>query len=244
MRNIKIIVEYDGTNYSGWQIQKNALSIQQVIEYSVERVTGVKTEVIGASRTDAGVHAKGYVANFKTESNIPADRFKDALNTKLPQDIVILKSEETYFDFHSRYHSKGKTYCYTILNRENAPAIGRNFLYHVKSPLNIENMKRACKYFLGTHDFSAFRNIGSSVKTSTRTITDMRIEKHGEIIEIYGTADGFLYNMMRIIVGVLIQVGNGKLKPKDVEDIILSKDRKKAGKAAPASGLCLIEVFY
>lgn len=244
MRNIKLIIEYDGTNYSGWQIQNNAISIQEQVQLAIEKATGEKLEVIGSSRTDAGVHAIGYVANFKTESNIPADKFKDALNTKLPRDIVILKSEEVELDFHARYNSKGKTYCYTIINRRDPVAIGRDYVYQNKYPLNIENMKSACKYFIGTNDFSAFKNLGSSVKTSIRTITELKVEEDGNTVKIYCTADGFLYNMMRIIVGVLLQVGMGNFKPEYVKDIILSKDRKKAGKAVPASGLCLIEVFY
>lgn len=244
MKNIKLIIEYDGTNYAGWQIQKNALAIQEVVEASIEKITGEKAEVIGASRTDSGVHAKGYTANFKTESSMPAEKFRDALNTKLPRDVVILSSSEVPLDFHSRYDSKGKTYCYTVINRVQPAAIGRNYVYHMKFNLNIDNMKKACKYFLGTKDFSALKNMGSSAQTFTRTITDLRIEPQGDIIEIYCTADGFLYNMMRIIVGVLLQVGTGRFKPEEVEDIILSKDRKRAGTAVPASGLCLMEVFY
>jgi tRNA pseudouridine38-40 synthase len=244
MRNIKLIIEYDGTEYAGWQIQKNALAIQEVIEASITKLTGEKVEVVGSSRTDAGVHAIGYTANFKTESSIPSDKFTDALNTKLPKDIVILSSVEVPLEFHSRYDSVGKTYCYTVINRMQPSAVGRNYSYHMKFSLNVEKMREACKYFLGTHDFSALKNMGSSTQTSIRTITDLRIDHQGDIIRIYCTADGFLYNMMRIITGVLLQVGTGKFKPEEVEAIILSKDRKRAGKSVPASGLCLMEVFY
>ncbi len=244
MRNIKLVIEYDGTNYAGWQIQKNALSIQQVVESSIEKITGERTEVVGCSRTDAGVHARGYVANFKTKSTMPAEKFSDALNTKLPRDIVILTSEEVDFNFHSRYDCSGKTYCYTVLNRAQPIALGRNYMYHMKYKLDIEKMNEACKYFIGTHDFSALKNQGSSVKTSIRTITELRIESDGDIFKVYGSADGFLYNMMRIIVGVLLQIGMNKFEPGDVEKIILSKDRKRAGTAVPACGLCLLEVYY
>ena len=244
MRNIKLIIEYDGTQYAGWQIQKNALAIQEVIEGSVEKLTGEKVEMIGSSRTDSGVHAVGYTANFKTESSVPSEKFANALNTKLPRDIVVLSSIEVPLEFHSRYDSKGKKYCYTVINRMQPTAVGRNYSYHMKFSLNIDNMKKACKYFLGTHDFSALKNMGSSTQNSIRTITDLTIDQQGDIIKIYCTADGFLYNMMRIITGVLLQVGTGRFIPKDVEAIILSKDRKRAGKSVPASGLCLMEVFY
>ena len=244
MRNIKLIIEYDGTKYAGWQIQKNALAIQEVIEGSIEKITGEKVEVIGSSRTDAGVHAIGYTANFKTDSSVPPEKFADALNTKLPKDIVILSSVEVPLKFHSRYDSLGKSYCYTVINRLQPPAIERNYTYHMKFSLNVDNMRKATKYFLGTHDFSALKNMGSKTQTSIRTITDLRIDHHGDMIRVYCSADGFLYNMMRIITGVLLQVGTGRFKPEEVEAIILSKDRKRAGKSVPPSGLCLIEVFY
>jgi tRNA pseudouridine38-40 synthase len=244
MRNIKLLIEYDGTCYAGWQKQNNALAIQEVIEKALYKLTGEIIELVGSSRTDTGVHAVGYVANFKTISSIPSEKFCDALNTKLPKDIVILKSEEVPLEFHSRYNCKGKTYCYTIINREQPSAIERNYSYHMKFNLNIDAMTQACAYFIGKKDFAALKNLGSSVKTSTRTITELKLETQGQIIKVYCSADGFLYNMMRIIVGILLQVGTGKLKPEDVEKIINSKDRKLAGKAVSASGLCLMEVFY
>lgn len=244
MRNIKILIEYDGTNYAGWQRQKNAKAIQQVLEEAVKKITGEDAEIIGSSRTDAGVHAVGYCANFLTNSKVPSDKFREALNTKLPADIVILKSEEVSIDFHARYNSLGKKYCYTILNTELPSAIKRNYTFHVKEDLDLEKMQEACKYFIGTQDFSALKNLGSSTKSSVRTITDLYIEKNDNLINVYCSADGFLYNMMRIITGILIQVGNGKINPEKVEKIIESKKRENAGKAAPAMGLCLIEVLY
>lgn len=244
MRNIKLIMEYDGSMYAGWQRQKNAKTIQQVLETALKKVTGENIEVIGASRTDSGVHAIGYCANFLTDSRIPEGKFRDAINTKLPDDIVVLKSVEMPIDFHARYNSVGKKYCYTILNTELPSALKKNFTFHVKLKLNYEKMQKACKYFVGTHDFSSLKNSGSSVKTSVRTITDLHIEKNDDIIKIYCSADGFLYNMMRIIVGILVQVGTEKIEPEKVEEIIESKNRQNAGKSAPASGLCLMEVFY
>ncbi len=244
MRNIKITLEYDGTNYCGWQRQKNAITIQQCIEDSISQITGDNTEVIGCSRTDAGVHARGFVANFFTKSKIPAEKFKYAINSNLPKDIVILTSEEADNNFHARYNCLGKTYSYTILNRKIPSAIDRNYVYHVKNRLNIDYMMEASEYFIGTHDFEAFKSKGSSVKTSIRTINSMEIKNKDHIIKIYVSADGFLYNMVRIIVGTLIDIGENKIEPRDVESIIKSKDRNRAGMVVPSSGLCLEEVFY
>lgn len=244
MRNIKLVIEYDGTNYAGWQRQKNAVSIQQKIEEAVKEITGEDTEVIGCSRTDAGVHARRFTANFKTKSKIPEKSFKAALNSKLPKDIVVTASEEVSLDFHSRYSSTGKMYSYTILNREEACAIGRNYVYHYKKRLDAEAMKEACKFFIGKHDFSAFRSSGSSVKSSIRTIRKAYFTINKDIITFYIEGDGFLYNMVRIMVGTLMDVGIGKISPEYIAEIIKSKDRNKASRTAPASGLCLEFVYY
>ncbi|MBZ9637073.1 tRNA pseudouridine(38-40) synthase TruA [Clostridium sp. FP1] len=244
MRNIKLLVEYDGTNYAGWQRQKNVMTIQEKIETAIEKITGEKTQITGSSRTDAGVHAKGYTGNFYTNSKISVEKFIGAINSKLPLDIVILHCFEVPCEFHSRYNCTGKMYSYTILNRYEAVAVGRNYIYHHKRILDVGAMKEASEYFMGTHDFSAFKNLGSSVKTSVRTITRLDIIKNEDIIKIYIAADGFLYNMVRIIVGALVRVGEGKIKPNEIKDIILSKERAKAGKSVPPGGLCLEEVFY
>lgn len=244
MRNIKLNIEYDGTNYGGWQKQKNNRTIQQCIEEAIKLLTGEEVELIGSSRTDAGVHAKGMVANFITNSQIPADKFREAINTKLPDDIGIIKSEEVDKNFHSRYDSKGKTYCYTLVNRYEKVCIGRNYVYQVRDELNYNLMKEAAKYFLGKHDFRAFKTNGSSVKTSVRTISGLKLELKGDVIKIFVSADGFLYNMVRIIVGTLIEVGKGKIKPEDIESIIKNGDRSKAGPCVPPNGLVLEKVFY
>lgn len=244
MRNIKLILEYDGTNYAGWQRQYNADTIQEKIEKAILITTKEKSEVIGSSRTDAGVHAKGFVCNFKTSSKIPESKFKEALNTKLPNDIVILDSREVPINFHSRYDSKGKTYSYTILNRDTPIAIGQNYIYHLKRKLNIDDMIKGANFLIGRNDFSAFKNAGSSVKTSVRTITNIDIVNKGDFVVFTVSADGFLYNMVRIIVGTLIDVGIGKYKPEYIKTILDSKNRANAGKSAPASGLCLEIVYY
>ncbi|KRQ87265.1 tRNA pseudouridine synthase A [Caloramator mitchellensis] len=244
MRNIKLIIEYDGTNYCGWQKQKNGISIEEMIEKSIEKILKEKVELIGSSRTDAKVHAKGQVANFFTNTRVPAEKICNALNSVLPEDIKIIHSEEVSKEFHSRYDSKGKKYSYLIVNREVPLALYRNYAAHVKYDLNLGNMQEACKYFLGEHDFSAFRSTGSSVKTSVRNIMLLELIKRDEFITVNIEANGFLYNMVRIIVGTLIDVGRGKIKPNEIKDIIQSKDRKRAGATAPPQGLYLEKVYY
>jgi tRNA pseudouridine38-40 synthase len=244
MRNIKLTIEYEGTNYAGWQRQKNAITVQQKLEESIKKLTGEAIETIGSSRTDAGVHARGFAANFFTNSNILASSFREAINSKLPDDIVILKSDEAEKDFHARYSCVGKQYSYTILNRAQPSALERNYVYHYKRPLDFELMKEGCSFFLGKHDFSAFKSTGSSVKTSIRTVHKAWIEKNGDKLAFYVEADGFLYNMVRIMAGTLIDVGIGKIFPEDISKILSSKDRKMAGNTAPARGLCLEFVYY
>lgn len=244
MRNIKIVIEYDGTNYVGWQKQKNGISIQEVIEKSALEVLKEKISLTGSSRTDAGVHAKGQVANFYTNSSIPSLNLPFAINSKLPSDIAVIKAEDVPYDFHSRYDSCGKLYSYTILNRKIPPAYIRNFIAYCPYDLDFSLMERAASVFVGTHDFSAFKSTGSSVKTTVRTVEFLKLEKNEDIIRFYIKADGFLYNMVRIIAGTLIDIGRGKIKLDNLNYIIESKNRKLSGKTAPASGLCLEKVFY
>lgn len=244
MNNIKITLEYDGTNYYGWQKQKGMKTIQGEIEEALFAVTKERCEVTGSSRTDAGVHAKGFVANFRTNSKVPPNRFREALNVKLPNDIVILKSEKVDDEFHARYYAKGKTYEYSILNDDVPSALMRNQVYHYKYDLDIDAMKVAAKQFIGTHDFAAFKTQGSSVKGTIRTIFEVKVEKTEKIIKISVSGDGFLYNMVRIIVGTLINVGRGKTDSNSIVDIINKKDRTLAGDCVPPHGLLLKEVYY
>ncbi|ACQ53752.1 tRNA pseudouridine(38-40) synthase TruA [Clostridium botulinum] len=246
MKNIKLKLEYDGANYCGWQKQKNEkfITLQGTLEKAISNITKEKIEVIGVSRTDSGVHAKGYVCNFFTNTKIPPENLQKVINNNLPADIVVLSSEEASNEFHSRFCSKGKTYEYTVLNSSQPIAIGRNYIFQFKDKLNIDNMKMASRYFIGTHDFSAFKTKGSSIKTSVRTISKFEINKKGDFIKFIITGDGFLYNMVRIIVGTLIEIGLNKREPEYIKYVIKSKDRTKAGKCVPSSGLCLKEVFY
>lgn len=244
-RNIKLTIEYDGTNYHGWQSQINAVAIQDIIKDAVEKLTGESCKLIGSSRTDVGVHALGQVANFMTSSSIPAERFSYALNHILPDDIVIKKSESVTEHFHAQYSALGKKYRYLIYNESQPSAILRNRTWQIFKKLDIEPMKRAAKYFEGTHDFSAFRSTGSGVKKSIRTISESKLDIcEDNILSFEIAGDGFLYNMVRIIVGTLVGVGLGKISESSVQHIIESQDRKKAGKTAPAHGLYLVEVYY
>lgn len=244
MRNIRLTIEYDGTNYSGWQKQKTERTVQGSIEEAINKLTKEKVKLIGSSRTDAGVHARGMVANFKTNSRIPPNQFREAINTKLPDDISIIKSEEADEGFHATYCSLSKTYSYTIINRYQKVALKKNYVHHVRDALDIDKMKEACNYFIGMHDFKAFKTEGSSVKTTVRTIKELYIVSEGEKIKVFITADGFLYNMVRIIVGTLIRVGRGKIKPHEIEDIIVNGDRSKSGPCVSPKGLVLEKVYY
>ena len=292
MKRIKLTVAYDGTNYHGWQVQPNADTIEGELNKAISELTGEQIEVIGASRTDAGVHALGNVAVFDTESRIPGEKFSYALNQRLPEDIIIQKSEEVDRDFHPRYQECRKTYEYTILNRRFPLPEYRNTAHFDYGNLNIEAMKKACKAFIGEHDFAGFCSAGAQVKTTVRTIYSLEVEcmelggvqreNHAEkktecekisadvnikadeeqennrlvnikvdggqdnnrLIKIRVNGNGFLYNMVRIIAGTLLEVGKGNVAPEQMEDIIKSADRKEAGPTAPAKGLKLVEIRY
>lgn len=245
MRNIKLTIEYDGTNYHGWQIQKNAVTIQEHVEKALSRLLGVQTGVTGCSRTDVGVHAYGQVAHFFTESTIPGEKFSYALNNLLPEDIVVQTSEEVPEDFHSRYASKGKKYRYLICNTAHQSALMRNRACHVRPELDFEQMGKAAAHFVGEHDFAAFQATGGQVRSTVREIYSMSVrKKEDKLIELEVSGNGFLYNMVRIIAGTLIYVGMGKLSESDIPGIIGGLDRTKAGKTAPAQGLYLMEIYY
>ena len=244
MRNIKLIIEYDGTEYKGWQKQPNRLNIQGEIERAIENITGEKVELIASGRTDAGVHAIGQVANFKTNSKFPIERIPIAINSQVKNYIRIKNAEEVDENFHSRYNCKKKTYRYIIDNSPYGSAIYRNIVYHLPMKLDIKEMKRAIKYFEGEHDFKAFRSSGTSSKNSIRTIYKADLLIEGTTIGIELTGNGFLYNMVRIIAGTLVDVGLGKINADDIPKIIESKDRTKAGKTLPPQGLMLMQVDY
>ena len=232
-------------NLIGWQKQPNKLNIQGNIEQAIKNVTGEEVELFASGRTDAGVHSFGQVANFKTESLIPIEKIPIALNTNLKKSIRIIKAEEVDERFHSRLSCKKKTYRYVINNSSCESAIYRNLETYISMKLDVSKMKEAAKYFEGEHDFKAFRASGTSSKSSVRTIYKLEIlEKENNRIYIEVTGNGFLYNMVRIISGTLVEVGLGKIKPEEIEEIIDSKDRSRAGKTLPAHGLFLLNVEY
>ena len=245
MRNIKLVIEYDGKEFNGWQKQPNKLNIQGSIEEAIKQITGEEIELNASGRTDSGVHAYGQVANFKTESNLPIEKFPVAINTKLKKSIRIIKAEEVDERFHSRLNCKKKTYRYVINNSEFASAIYRNLETHIPQKLNIKKMKEAIKYFEGEHDFKAFKASGTSSKSSVRTIYKAEIiEMPNNRIYIELTGNGFLYNMVRIIAGTLVDVGLEKIKPKEISNIIEKGKRDLAGKTLPPNGLFLLNVEY
>ena len=232
-------------NSIGWQKQPNKLNIQGNIEKAIQMVTKEPNiELIGSGRTDAGVHAIGQVANFKTNSEIPIEKIPIAINTNLKKSIRIKKAEEVELTFHSRLSCKQKTYRYIINNNPVASAICRNLECNISTKLSVEKMEKAIKYFEGEHDFKAFKASGTSSKNSVRTIYKTNLYKKDNRIYIELTGSGFLYNMVRIIVGTLVDVGLEKIEPEDIKDIIQSKDRKKAGKTMPPQGLYLLQVDY
>lgn len=245
MRNIKLTIEYDGKEFNGWQKQPNKLNIQGTIEKVISDITKEEIELIGSGRTDAGVHALGQVANFKTNSTIPIEKFAIAINSRLKKSIIIKKAEEVPDRFHSRYNCKQKTYRYVINNSETGSAIYRNLEYNIKMPLDVNKMQEAANYFVGEHDFTGFKASGTSSKSSVRTIYSAKVIDAGnEKIYIELTGNGFLYNMVRIISGTLVDVGCGKIKPEEIKNIIESKKRNLAGKTLPPQGLYLVNVEY
>lgn len=253
-RRILLRVAYDGTNYHGWQLQPNAATIEGELNRALCALTGEEIVVTGASRTDAGVHALGNVAVFDTTSRIPAEKFSYALNQRLPEDIVIQSSKQVADDFHPRHCDCRKTYEYDILNRTFPLPAYRNTAYFLYGTLNIEAMRRACQAFLGEHDFASFCTAGAQVQTTVRTIYSLEVEcrplteanagSADQLLTIRVKGNGFLYNMVRIIAGTLVEVGRGHIKPEEVAGIIAAKDRAKAGPTAPARGLRLVEIEY
>ena len=273
MRRIMLTVAFDGTNYSGWQIQPNKETIEGVLNRELSRLLNEEIKVVGASRTDSGVHAEGAVCVFDTESKIPGDKFSYAINQTLPEDIRIRNSKEVDITFHPRRVNSRKTYRYRIRHDEFPNPLDARYSYHVYTKLDIEAMRRACEFIKGKHDFKSFCSVHTDVDTTVRTVYDVHIDvtpdkkllqmsglmksagesgamRSGgesaagrirpEIIDIYVTGNRFLYNMVRIIAGTLIEVGQGKIKPEEIPAIIEACDREKAGPTAPAKGLTLI----
>jgi tRNA pseudouridine38-40 synthase len=245
MNNYKLIIQYDGGRYKGWQrLGKGENTIQGKIENVLSELVGRKIEIIGCSRTDAGVHALAQIANFKIDENLTESEIKNYLNRYLPQDISITQVMSVPERFHARYNSKAKTYLYKIWNEEHTNPFMRKYSMHVKQKLNIERMKKACQYFIGEHDFTAFSNAKSKKKSMVREIYSIDIVENGGFIQIRVRGNGFLYNMVRKIVGTLIEVGLGKIDAEDIPRILDSKERSQVGCLADAGGLYLEKIDF
>jgi tRNA pseudouridine38-40 synthase len=242
LMRIRLIVEYDGTNYAGWQRQTNGLSVQEALERAFEKASGKYAAIHGAGRTDAGVHAEAQVAHLDTQCSIPPEKICYALNTFLPPDIRVRRSEKMDDSFHARFDAKGKTYRYTIYNDIHAPAIYRNMAAFVRGSLNTGVMRAAAEKLCGTHDFAPFAASGSEVKDTVRTIYGIALMAEEPFIRIDVTGSGFLYHMVRIIAGTLIEVGLGKRQPECIDAILAGKE--PPGATAPAKGLTLKKVYY
>lgn len=244
MKRVMLVVAYDGTNYCGWQVQPNAITVEGVINQKLSELLKEEIKVIGASRTDSGVHALGNVAVFDTEARIPGEKVSYALNQRLPDDIRIQKSMEVPLDFHPRYCKCWKEYEYRIFNGEFANPMERLYSYFVYKKLDIEAMRKAATYLVGEHDFKSFCSTATQTETTVRTVYGIDVDKQDKIITIKVRGNGFLYNMVRIIVGTLVQVGLGFYEAERVKTMLEAVDRTVAGPTAPACGLRLNEIFY
>lgn len=244
MKRVKLTVAYDGTNYCGWQLQSNGVTIEEKLNQALGSLFGEEIRVIGASRTDAGVHSLGNVCIFDTEARMPAEKISYALNQRLPDDIVVVDSCEVDAGFHPRFSKSRKTYEYRILNRRFPDPTRRLDTLFFHHPLQVERMQQAAAYLVGEHDFKSFASVHMQAETSVRTIYACEVSKREDVICIRVTGNGFLYNMVRIIAGTLIKVGAGDIEPEEMESILRACDRSAAGPTAPAHGLTMIGLEY
>ena len=245
LRNILITISYDGSKYHGWQIQHNAITVQEVFQNALYAVIGDKPDIKACSRTDSGVHAEMFCISTKISHPIPAIRLKAALNSHLPDSVVVLDAKEVPLDFHARYNAKGKRYIYRVLNRPERDPFYIGRALHYRYSLDAELLNKASKAYIGTHDFTSFCTLDKREKGDfVRTIYDFSVTRKGDIVEFTVEGNGFLYNMVRIMVGTLLSINEGKLAPDSISDIIKAESRDLAGPTAPPQGLYLNEVFY
>ncbi len=244
MARIKLTLCYDGTRYHGWQVQPNAVTVQEVLQDAVERITGVRSGITGCSRTDAGVHAKMFCCAMDSDTPLRGEKLCKALNAVLPRDVAVYAAEETAQDFHPRYDACGKRYEYHIYNGRQRDPFYEGRAVHINRPLDDVALDRAAKDFLGTHDFAAFCASGSSVEDTVRTVSHAAVRREGDLVIFSVAADGFLYNMVRIMVGTLLDISTGRIAADAIPAILTSCDRAQAGATAPACGLYLQEVYY
>lgn len=243
-RRIRLIVSYDGTNYVGWQLQENGVSVQQRLNEALSYLTGETIQVHGSGRTDSGVHARAQVAHFDTNARMPADKFAVAMNTRLPRDIRVLYSEEVPETFHARFSAKNKSYRYTVQTGPHADVFTRDTALHLHAPLDFERMRRAAVDALGEHDFAAFMSAGSTLEWTVRTVFQSEWTRSGRYLYYDVSANGFLYNMVRILVGTMLEIGSGRLPEHAIARALESKRRDDAGATAPPQGLMLMRVQY
>ncbi|GEC92682.1 tRNA pseudouridine(38-40) synthase TruA [Brevibacillus brevis] len=244
MKRLRCVLAYDGTDFSGFQVQPDQVTVQGEIEAALKRVTGEDIQVFGSGRTDAGVHARGQVIHFDTSSNIPMDKWRFVLNNQLPDSIVIRTVEEVDASFHARFDVQVKEYRYCIDNNPVADVFRHRYADHVRFPLDVDAMQQAAHYLVGEHDFTSFCSAKTFVEDKVRTVYGLTVEKIGDEVWVTCRGNGFLYNMVRIIVGTLVEVGQGKRSPAELREILAACDREKAGKTAPAKGLTMWEVVY
>lgn len=244
MKRIRLTVAYDGIDYCGWQVQNNVATIEGELNTALTRLTGQKVKVIGASRTDAGVHARGNVAVFDTESSIPPERFLYAVNALLPEDIVVVDSCEVAANWHPRHCNTEKTYEYRVLNQKLPDPMRRRDTYFVSFPLDLEKMRKAAGYLEGEHDFKSFCNVHTHVEDTVRTIYRLEVIREENVITFRVRGNGFLYNMVRILAGTLIGVGRGLIDPEEIPAMLEAKDRQAAGMTVPPQGLTLVKIDY
>lgn len=244
MRNILLTISFDGTAYHGWQVQENAATVQQTLQDALQQICSRRDNVVGCSRTDAGVHANMYCCNIRTEHSIACDKLVTALNAVLPRDIAALDCKEVDFDFHARYDCSSKEYIYRIWNSPNKNPFLYNYALHYKYPLDEKFLDSQAKQFIGTHDFSSFCAAGSSVEDTVRTVVNASVERNGDEVIFRVEANGFLYNMVRIMTGTLIDISRGRIPENSVPQIIEAKNRFAAGYTAPARGLYLNKIHY
>ena len=244
MKRVLLNLSYDGTAYHGWQVQPNGITVQEVLQNALETLLGERVKVTGCSRTDAGVHAKDFYCHIDCDDKFPPEAFLRGLNSLLPSDIAVKDCKEVATDFHARYNAKGKTYTYLILNSNKKDAFLSRYTWQIERPLDLEKMQQFANKIIGTHDFYAFSSSGRTVEDTVRTISDCKASKNGDIVSLSVTANGFLYNMVRIIVGTAVEVSDGKIDADNIEEILKSKKRDLAGVTAPPQGLFLEKVIY
>ena len=245
MRNLLFTISYDGRNYHGWQIQKNAVSVQEVFQNSLKKIIGEYCDIKGCSRTDTGVHANMYCISVKISKEIPCERMVMAMNRYLPSDVAVIDCKEVPMDFHARYSCLGKEYVYKIWNNKVRKPFLNGYALHYWYPLDVDELNEAAKSYIGKHDFTSFCTLDNrAIGDMARTVKVSEVTRKGSVVEFRVSADGFLYNMVRIMVGTLLRVAQGKILKDEIESIINAKDRSKSGPTAPACGLYLDKVFY